>query len=282
MTSDRSPDKVLASLRRTKEILFASIAAGFLTVTTVSTPATATTVPAATTPAPVVLILLENHSRSAISAKAAPYLTDFANAGRTFRRYKAIEHPSLPNYLDIVSGGNQGCTTDSCPRQTFAANNVFHQVGTWQSWEESMPSDCGLNSSSPYAVKHNPAAYFTDLDSTCSTHDIPYPTTLPTTMPAFTFITPNLNDDMHDGTVAKGDAWCKAHIPALLAKGAIVIVTFDEGSNSQTVYTAMQGPGIDQGVNRDTFNHYSLLAGLEDHFAVSRLGHAVGITPLPI
>jgi hypothetical protein len=28
-----------------------------------------------------------------------------------------------------------------------------------------------------------------------------------------------------------GDAWCQAHIPPLLALGAIVIVTFDEGSS---------------------------------------------------
>ncbi|MDP9331199.1 MAG: alkaline phosphatase family protein [Actinomycetota bacterium] len=219
MTSHHSPHTFLASLKRTIRILFASIASGLLAVSTLPAPATATTVPAARAPAPVVLILLENHSRSAITAKAAPYLTNFAKAGRTFTHYDAIEHPSLPNYLDIVSGGNQGCTTDSCPRQNYTANNLFHQVGNWQSWQESMPSHCALSSSDPYAVKHNPAAYFTDLTSTCSTQDVPYPTTLPTTMPAFTFITPDLNDDMHDGTVAEGDAWCKAHIPALLRKG---------------------------------------------------------------
>lgn len=240
------------------------------------------TVSTAAHPTPVVLILLENHSRSAITADAAPYLTDFARAGRQFIHYSAIEHPSLPNYLDIVSGGNQGCTNDSCPRQTYTADNLFHQVGSWQSWQESMPSRCALNGVSLYAVKHDPAAYFTDLASTCSTRDIPYPTTLPKTLRAFTFITPNLNDDMHDGTVAQGDAWCKGHIPPLLAKGAVVIVTFDEGSTSQNVYTAMQGPGIVKAVNNTTFTHYSLLAGLEDHFDVRRLGHAVGITPLPI
>ncbi len=44
----------------------------------------------------------------------------------------------------------------------------------------------------------------------------------------------------------------------------------------------MQGPGITKAVNKHTFDHYGLLAGIEDHFAVRRLGHAVGIDPLPI
>jgi phosphatidylinositol-3-phosphatase len=267
---------------RMRQLLIAPVAIALLTVKGgCNLPAGGAT-PTAATPSRVVLVLLENHSRSAITAKAAPYLTAFAEAGRDFRHYDAIEHPSLPNYLDIVSGGNQGCTNDSCPRQTYTTNNLFHQIGNWQSWEESMPSACALTTSDPYAVKHNPAAYFTDLTTTCSTHDIPYPATLPATLPAFTFITPNLNDDMHDGSVANGDAWCKAHIPALLAKGAVVIVTFDEGSSSQNVFTAMQGPGIHKASNNANFNHYSLLAGLEDHFAVRRLGNAVGISPLPI
>lgn len=262
--------------------LSASVGMALLSVTAALGLGPATAVPATAAPTPVVLILLENHSRSAITATAAPYLTKFANAGRNFTHYNAIEHPSLPNYLDIVSGGNQGCTNNECPRQTYIADNLFHQVGNWQSWQESMPGKCALDSKTPYAVKHNPAAYFANLIPTCSMLDIPYPTMLPTALPAFTFITPNLNNDMHDGTVAQGDAWCKVHIPALLAKGAIVIVTFDEGSGSKNVYTAMRGPGIVKAVKTATFNHYSLLAGLEDHFSVGRLGHAVGIGPLPI
>jgi hypothetical protein len=240
--------------------------------------------PSVAAPVPVVLILLENHSRSAITKAAAPYLHRFAKHGTKFVGYYAIEHPSLPNYLDIVSGSNQGCTDDSCPRQTYTADNLFNQVGDWQSWEESMPSACDLEASSgDYAVKHNPAAYFSDLIPTCPSLDIPYPATLPTTLPEFVFVTPNLCNDMHSCSVATGDAWCQAHIPPLLAMGAIVIVTFDEGSStSQNVYTAIRGPGIPRSTDKNPYDHYSLLAGLEDHYAVSRLGNAIGATPLPI
>jgi Phosphoesterase family len=36
------------------------------------------------------------------------------------------------------------------------------------------------------------------------------------TLPAFSFITPNLIDDMHDGTIADGDTWLAHHLPAIL------------------------------------------------------------------
>jgi len=234
-------------------------------------------------PPPVVLIVLENHSRSAVTAAAAPYLTTFAKQGRTFTHYNAIEHPSLPNYLDMVSGGDHGCRSDLCPRRTYRADNLFHQVGNWQSWEQSMTAPCAPNGPGRYAVKHNPAVFFSDLAAVCAARDIPYPSFVPATLPAFTFITPDLCHDMHDCPVRTGDNWAAAHVPELLARGAIVIITFDEGAaGSQNVYAAVRGPGVTRGVRTAFFDHFSLLAGLEDHFGVGRLGRARGIAPLPI
>lgn len=40
------------------------------------------------------------------------------------------------------------------------------------------------------------------------------------TTPAFGWITPNMLDDLHDGTVAAGDTWLSGRIPALLAAPA--------------------------------------------------------------
>jgi phosphatidylinositol-3-phosphatase len=68
-----------------------------------------------------------------------------------------------------------------------------------------MPSGCDPSDSGEYAVRHNPPAYYTTLHS-CPGDDVPY-SQLATDLahgqlPAFSFITPNLIDDMHDGTVA--------------------------------------------------------------------------------
>lgn len=231
-------------------------------------------------PVPVVLVLMENHSRAQITASAAPYLTSFANAGRTFTHYNAIEHPSLPNYLDIVSGSNQGCRNDRCPRQTYTANNLFNQVGDWQAWNESMQHPCQLNSQGQFAVKHSPAAYFTDLRSSCPARDVPYPSQVPASLAAFTFVTPNLCNDMHSCSVRTGDNWARDHIPALLAVGAVVIVVFDEGSGSQNVFCAERGPGVPSVTEAAAYNHYGLLHGLEDHFGAAHLGHAGASLPI--
>jgi phosphatidylinositol-3-phosphatase len=59
-----------------------------------------------------------------------------------------------------------------------------------------------------YAVRHNPAVYYTTLHG-CSADDVSY-SNLATDLshnqlPAFSFITPNLIDDMHNSTVADGN-----------------------------------------------------------------------------
>jgi phosphatidylinositol-3-phosphatase len=240
---------------------------------------------------PVVLILMENHSLKLITRTSAPYLTSFASAGTLFTSYSpTVESTSLPRYLDITSGSNQGCTTDGCPRQTYTADNIFNQLGSnWQSWQESMPTPCDLRNGGLYVVRHDPAAYFTDLIPTCPTQNLLYPAALPATLPSFTFITPNLCDDMHGGRIAcatgtalitAGDTWLSTHVPPLLAKGAIVIITFDEGGGS--LYTAERGPGVRVAVDAAPYTHYNLLAGLEDYFGVPRLANAVGRVGLPI
>src|SRR5262249_61624751 len=97
-------------------------------------------------------------------------------------------------------------------------------------------------------------------------------------LPAVSFITPNLCNDMHDCSIAKGDNWLQARVPAMLAAGAEVVITFDEGSNSTNgggnIYTALDGPGIGSSVNRTTYNPYSLLAAIEDRFGLPRLNCA--------
>lgn len=86
------------------------------------------------------------------------------------------------------------------------APSIFGQGGTWKSYEETMPSNCYPQNFGEYAVRHNPAPYYTTLQG-CGTNDVPY-TQLSTdladnALPAFSVITPNVIDDMHDGTSAR-------------------------------------------------------------------------------
>jgi hypothetical protein len=94
---------------------------------------------------------------------------------------------------------------------------------------------------------------------------------------------------MHTGTsktaeIEAGDAWLHAQVPAMLANGAEVIVTWDEGTlSNEHIATIAVGGSVAQGArNATALTHYGLLAGLEDAFGVPRVNAAVGATPVPI
>src|ERR1700722_10198326 len=57
--------------------------------------------------------------------------------------------------------------------------------------------------------------------------------------PAFTWVTPNMLNDMHDGPLSTGDTWLSQEIPAIqqtpwYQNGGQIILTFDEGADSDT------------------------------------------------
>ena len=108
-------------------------------------------------------------------------------------------------------------------------------------------------------------------------------------MRAFSYVVPNDNDDMHTGSsktaqITSGDAWLAANVPAMLANGARVIVTWDEGTRSnEHIATIAVGAGVAKGATDGTaYTHFGLLAGLEDAFGVPLVNSAVGATPFPI
>jgi phosphatidylinositol-3-phosphatase len=256
----------------------------------------------------VVWIWMENHRFSDIigNKSQAPYLNSIAAKCGLAANYHVTTHPSLPNYLSATSGLAQArlpvlSFTDCSPSVICrtSARSVFGQGETWKAYQDSMPSTCAKSNSGEYAVRHNPPAYFTSL-SGCATGDVPF-TQLRAdlaagVLPAFSFITPNLLHDMHDGTIAQGDAWLAANLPAILnsapyrAGTTAVFITWDEGNGgypiedcddttvtdaSCRVPTVVISPTTPVGaVSRAFFSHYSLLATTEQLLGLPRLGQA--------
>src|ERR1051326_5003636 len=158
-------------------------------------------------------IMMENHSyNEIIGSSQAPYINGLANANGLATNYFAVSHPSLPNYLAATGGSTFGVTTDctTCfqAQPNIAVDRAEASGRSWKAYQESMPSNCFLGNSGEYAQKHNPFVYYDDirLNSTECNKDVPY-TQLSTdlasaaTTPSYAWITPNLIDDMHDGTV---------------------------------------------------------------------------------
>ena len=243
---------------------------------------------------PIVVIVLENKEYGSIVGSSSAHWLNrtFIRRGTLFTNYHATHHPSLPNYLTMTSGTTSGCDDNDCPRRTYTTDNLFHQLSHrgigWVAWMESMPSRCHLSTTDRYAARHNPPLYYKNLfPRLCPARDRPYPRRLPHHLKPFTYVVPNICHDMHDCSVAVGDRWLRAHVPPLWKRGAVVIITFDEGSSTLGggghVMTAIAGRHVPRGVrNRHRFNHYGLLAGLERWFGVPRLHHAATARPLPI
>src|SRR5438270_2487712 len=191
----------------------------------------------------VVWIWMENHGyRQVIGNSSAPYETSLARQFGSATNYRSVGSPSLPNYIGATSGSTQGISDDDSPSShALTVDNIFRQVRasgrTERSFQESMPTNCTLSSVDPYAVKHNPAAYYTGADdrAACRNDDVPFSAELPSgPLPTFAFVTPNLCNDTHDCSVATGDAWLKKFVPPLLdrpeyrAGTTAVIVMWDE------------------------------------------------------
>ena len=250
-------------------------------------------------PPPVVLIVMENTEYvDVLGSRNAPYLNDtLIPEGRLFTNYEAVSHPSLPNYLAMTSGSTQAkAGTDSISAGEIQGDDLFHQLTAagigWRAFEEGLPSPCDPSvaaggSPDTYALKHDPAMAYANIAGTSDCRNVvPLSALDPSHLPAFSFVTPNECHDMHSCPIATGDAWLQALVPSLLRTGAIVIATFDEGSTDLGggghVLTLEVGPGVGRGRQGAQLDHYSLLAGLELHFGLRRLGLAAGATPLRV
>jgi len=84
---------------------------------------------------------------------------------------------------------------------------------------------------------------------------------------------------MHDCSVADGDAWLKANVPAILASPAftaqrsLLVVTFDEGDSGDNVVACVfAGPAARaHSVSATPFTHYSLLRTIEEVWGLAPL-----------
>jgi phosphatidylinositol-3-phosphatase len=241
----------------------------------------------------VVWIVMENHSYSqVIGSPSAPYENALAAQCGLATNYFAITHPSLPNYIAMTSGGTQGITDDNPPSShPLNVPSIFSQLGTggWRSLQESMPSNCYLGNSGQYAVKHNPAAYYTNIRTDCQTYDVPLGAT-PDISARFTFVTPNMCNDTHDCSVTTGDDWLKGFIskltssPEYQAGATAIFLTWDEDdfTDVNQIPTIVIAPSTVPGTKSATrFDHYSLLRTTEEMLGLTTyLGGAAGATSM--
>lgn len=243
-------------------------------------------------------VMEENHSYGDIvGSSSAPYINEtLIPKGSLATNDSAITHPSVNNYLADVSGQTYGGITDSCtPSNTSCSTNAWNLFDgltasgkTWATYEESMPSSCYTSyQSGDYVERHDPAPYFNQIRDNASrcAQDKPF-TSLATdlgsaaTTPTFSFITPNVQNDMHDGTVNQADTWLKNNLPTVFNSPAwktqhsLLILTEDENDGSAgnivpLLFVSSDGSVPAGRTDSATYTQYDTLRTIEDSLGVT-------------
>ncbi len=248
----------------------------------------------------VAVLVMENHELpDVVGSPDAPYLTGLARRYALATDYRGVAHPSLPNYLALVTGSTHGISSDcaaaDCPVSgPSLVDQLERRRLSWRAYMEGLPRAGFLGATAGrYAQKHDPFAYLTRVRSSRARRARIVPLSRLAGaerggLPRFSFIAPDLCHDMHDCSVATGDAWLRAHVPPLLrALGprGLLLLTFDEGTSDTggggRVATIAAGGLARRSVRSGrTTDHYGLLATVEDLLGLPRLAHARGAVAL--
>lgn len=274
----------------------------------------------------VIWILEENKSISqVIGNKNAPFISSLANQCAYTTNYtddeprlpKVKGYHSLSHYIAGVSGSNcvdgndhqgTGCLTNDAlgpAKQSLPTMTIFQQLQmtklTWKSYQESSPGNCSLTGKGLYAPRHDAVLYFSAIRAECKKSDIAIPDLTevddtPTgpliraiqdnTLPTFSYVTPNLDHDMHNGSVELGDAWLRAYLDPLFKSpeykngSTAVFVIWDEANRTgQTLPNLMISPSAHGGITGVPVNGFAVLGATESMLGLSRLGCAADTPP---
>ena len=232
----------------------------------------------------VIVVIMENKSYDQV--RTQPYITNLITQGTVFTNSYAVTHPSLPNYIALWAATTMGLTTDACPPPgaPYSVENLGHRCEaaglTWRSYSENLPaagSTVCTADSKRYTRKHDPWTYFSNLNHL---NERPYSDlSLEISqgkLPRLAFVVPNNDHNMHDGTVAQGDAWLSSNVPAMLSAVGVkgmVVLTWDEDNDASGnhILTVAVGPQVKpRYASTATINHYGV---------VRMLCECLGLTP---
>jgi phosphatidylinositol-3-phosphatase len=235
--------------------------------------------PAAESTGHVFVIVLEN--RSYDEAMQQPYIANLASTYAVATDYSAVASPSLPNYLAMTSGSTWGVEDNAyhpLPRTGLGTQLTQANI-TWKAYTEGFTGDC-FDSPYPYALKHNPFAYY---GGGCPTNVVPLTelaADLRGTTPRLSWITPGLCNDGHDCGLPVVGSWLGSVVPEITAspawtKDGVLFIAWDEpGSGESRIPLIVVTPAARGQRIATALDHYSLLATISDRLGVPRLGQA--------
>ena len=199
------------------------------------------------------IITEENHSYETIVGNTSmPYYNQLIQKYGLATQFYANQHSSLPALMWFVAGAPVELNNDttSC---NHTHDNVVRELlsrgYTWKTYQENLPyaGYQGLKSgdTNAYYRRHNPLIDFSDVcpGTGQDKKSVPY-SQLATDIaynetPNFAYVTPDGDEDAHDGSLAAADQWLESHLPAILALpefapggDGLLFIVWDEGTLS--------------------------------------------------
>jgi hypothetical protein len=259
----------------------------------------------------VVVIVLEN--QGAKQALADANIASLVKDGAWFTNYRALAHPSQPNYLGLVAGSTLGVVDDHRPPPIKARSIVdrLEKKGlTWKAYAENYPGGCYLGSvagkgyltpkAAPtelYVRKHVPLLAFEGVQTNparcgrvVNAREFVRDARAGK-LPNYSFYSPNMFNDGHDTSLEASTAWLRDFVKSLrttagMHQRTVLMITWDEGGGddfrSNRVLAILLGDDIAPGRYADRLTHYSLLRTIEDNFGLLPLSDGdANAAPLP-
>src|SRR5436309_3168005 len=242
----------------------------------------------------LVVVLMENKNLNEVYGPA-PYMTQLADQYSFSQGWSSITNPSQPNYIAILGASTFGVGGDgnhpnlNHPTLVDLIETSGH---TWNAIAEGSGSGCSINPDR--GEDHFPFLSYTTITGNaarCANLHSGGPADVVTALNAgtnFIWFTPNDGHNMHDNSVASGDAWIQSWVPGLLTamagKKAALILMFDEAYTSPPyIYMSFSGPATKLAYKSTaSYSHYSLAKLLEDVWGGGSLGQGDVNAPSPL
>ncbi len=256
----------------------------------------------------VILVMEENRSYSSVVGQTSvwPNLNNLISNGALATHYYANTHPSIGNYFMLTTGqiltNNDSSTTvwnvDNIARRMLSAGVSF------RIYAEGITQGYVGGNTGAYLIRHNPFAMLSDIadDTTVAKAHIwpftQFATDLANgTLPEYSYIVPDVNDDGHNGTSQQADTWLQSKVVTPLSTNStfepggdgVLIVDFDEAATSDTTHggghvaCVLWGPVVTAGYRQSSstvYQHQSVLRTEMELLGLSNPPGAAASAPL--
>jgi hypothetical protein len=260
----------------------------------------------------VLIIVLENADYEV--AVRDKNLAELATHGASFSNFHALFHPSYPNYLAMVAGtdfgthrrarifGDKQVNFPADAAHKTIADRLIEAGLDWKNYAEELPDvSCPFriysqhvasSKKGDYARKHVPFLSFQEVQQKWCDHVVPvdsgrsdnwFAQDAKKGLVAYSFFSPNMDDDGHDSSLRIAGEWLKdfldKNFPEKVRQGTLVVVTFDEsgGNSDNRIFTLFFGDMVKEAGEQDPkvlgrhYNHYNLLRTIEENFGLEPL-----------